>query len=105
MSIYKLFYITCKNKNEASKISLSLIKEDLAACANILPPVQSYFKWNKQTQSTREVIVIGKTLKKKMSKIIMKVKEKHSYDCPGIVFIDIKNGNKDFLNWIKNSLK
>jgi uncharacterized protein involved in tolerance to divalent cations len=35
----------------------------------------------------------------------MKVKEKHSYDCPGIVFIDIKNGNKDFLNWIKNSLK
>jgi periplasmic divalent cation tolerance protein len=106
MSDYKLFYMTCKNKVEANKIAYDLVKKDLVACANILPSVKSYFKWDKKKINiTKENILIGKTVKKNTNKIIDHIKKNSSYECPCIVFIDIKNGNKDFLSWIKNSTK
>ena len=106
MSDYKLFYMTCKNKVEANKIAYALVKKDLVACANIIPNIKSYFKWNnKKINALKESILIGKTVKKNINKIILYVKKISSYDCPCIVFVDIKNGNKDFLSWIKSSTK
>ena len=106
MSDYKLFYMTCKNKVEANKIANDLVKKDLVACANIIPSVKSYFKWNKKKVNiAKENILIGKTVKKNMNKIITYVKKISSYECPCIVFVDINNGNKDFLSWIKSSTK
>ncbi|MFN5132726.1 MAG: divalent-cation tolerance protein CutA [Candidatus Fonsibacter sp.] len=106
MSDYKLFYMTCKNKVEANKIAYALVKKDLVACANIIPNIKSYFKWNKKKiKITKESILIGKTVKKNINKIIVHVKKISSYECPCIVFVDIKNGNKDFLSWIKSSTK
>ena len=76
MSDYKLFYMTCKNKVEANQIAYDLVKKDLVACANIIPSVKSYFKWNKKKVNiTKESILIGKTVKKNMNKIIVHVKK------------------------------
>ncbi len=106
MSDYKLFYMTCKNKVEANKIAYALVKKDLVACANIIPNIKSYFKWNnKKINALKESILIGKTVKKNINKIILYVKKISSYDCPCIVFADIENGNKEFLSWIKSSTK
>ncbi len=106
MSDYKLFYMTCKNKVEANKIAYALVKKDLVACANIIPNIESYFKWNsKKINALKESILIGKTVKKNINKITLYVKKISSYDCPCIVFVDIENGNKEFLSWIKTSTK
>jgi len=106
MSDYKLFYMTCKNKVEANKIAYALVKKDLVACANIIPNIKSYFKWNnKKVNIIKESVLIGKTVKKNINKIILYVKKISSYNCPCVVFVDIKNGNKDFLSWIKSSTK
>lgn len=106
MSDYKLFYMTCKNKVEANKIAYALVKKDLVACANIIPNIKSYFKWNnKKVNIIRESVLIGKTVKKNINKIILYVKKISSYDCPCVVFVDINKGNKDFLSWIKSSTK
>ena len=106
MSDYKLFYMTCKNKVEANKIAYALLKKDLVACANIIPNIKSYFKWNnKKVSIIKESVLIGKTVKKNINKIILYVKKISSYDCPCVIFVDIKNGNKDFLSWIKSSTK
>jgi len=106
MSDYKLFYMTCKNKVEANKIAYALVKKDLVACANIIPNIKSYFKWNnKKVNIIKESVLIGKTVKKNINKIILYVKKVSSYNCPCVVFVDIKNGNKDFLSWIKSSTK
>ena len=103
MSNYKLLYITCGSKLEANKIGKFLVNNKLAACTNIISNVQSFFKWNKKISLSKEYILIGKTQRKNIKKIIKNIKEQHSYDCPCILFFNIYNGNDKFLKWIKKN--
>ena len=103
MSNYKLLYITCGSKIEAANIGKLLVKNKLAACANIIPNIKSIFNWKHKVTKSQEAILIGKTQKKNVSKIIKLIETKHSYKCPCILFFDIEKGNKKFLSWIKKN--
>ena len=100
----KFFYITCSKKKEASKIAKFLVKNKLVACANIINNVDSIFLWKKKVKKAKEVLIVGKTMKKNIQKIIKNVKKIHSYEIPCIIFFDIKNGNNKFLKWIIKSV-
>ena len=104
MKNIKFFYITTSNKKEAKLIAEKLLDKKLIACANIINNVNSYFVWKNKVQSSREIIICGKTISKNQKKIIYSVKKMHSYSVPCVIFFDIKNGNKDFLKWIKQSV-
>ncbi len=104
MKNIKFFYITASDKREAEKIAKKLLNRKLIACANIISNVNSYFVWKNKIQSSKEIIICGKTISKNQKKIINEVKKLHSYSVPCIIFFDIKNGNNDFLKWIKQSV-
>ena len=104
MKNIKFFYITVPNKGEAEKIAKKLLDKKLIACANVISNVNSYFVWKNKVQNSKEIIICGKTTSKNQKKIIQIVKSLHSYSVPCIIFFDIKNGNKDFLEWIKRSV-
>jgi len=97
-------YITCKNKTEAKKISLVLIKKRLAACCNIFP-IESIYWWQKRIFKNKETVLIVKTLKKNFKKIEKEVKRLHSYEVPCILEIPIKGGNLEYLKWLKKEVK
>ena len=77
----------------------------MIACANIFNNIQSVFLWKNKVNFSKEVIIMGKTTKKRQAKIISEVKKIHSYDMPCIVFSKISSGNKEFLKWISNSTR
>ena len=104
MKNIKFFYIIASNKNEAEKIATKLLDKKLIACANVISNVNSYFVWKNKVQNSKEIIICGKTTSKNQKKIIKVVKSIHSYSVPCVIFFDIKNGNKDFLKWIKQSV-
>ena len=81
------------------------IRDRLIACANIFNNIQSVFSWKNKVNFSKEVIIMGKTTKKRQTKIISEVKKIHSYDMPCIVFSKISSGNKEFLKWISNSTR
>lgn len=97
-------YITCKNKNEARKIGLTLVKKRLVACCNIFP-IESIYHWKNKIIQDREVVLIVKTLKKNFQKIEKEVKRLHSYEAPCILEISIEKGNLEYLNWLKREIK
>ena len=103
MSNYKLLYATCGSKKEAQNIGKALVKNSLVACANIVPNINSIFKWKNKISSSKEFILLGKTQTKNMKNIFKIIKDKHSYDCPCILFFNIEQGNNDFLKWIKKN--
>ena len=104
MKNIKFFYITAPNKKEAGQIAKKLLDKRLIACANVISKVNSYFVWKNKIQNSKEIIICGKTTLKNQKKIIKVVQSIHSYSVPCIIFFDIKNGNKDFLKWIEQSV-
>ena len=104
MKNIKFFYITTPNKKEAKQIAQKLLDKKLIACANVISNVNSYFVWKNKVQNSKEIIICGKTTSKNQKKIIQIVKSLHSYSVQCIIFFDIKNGNKDFLKWIEQSV-
>jgi len=104
MTLQMIFvYIVCKNKAEAKRIALNLVKKRLAACCNIFP-IDSIYRWQKRIINDREVVLIIKTLKKNFKKIEKETEKLHSYEIPCILEIPIKRVNRLYLNWLKQEL-
>ena len=98
-----LGYITAPTKAEAKEIVLGLLEGGLIACANIMDGAESYFVWDGEINHAKECVIIFKTREGNEKKIIKYVKSVHSYECPCIVFVDLENGNPDFLGWVAES--
>ncbi|GAB6886510.1 divalent-cation tolerance protein CutA [Desulfothermus okinawensis JCM 13304] len=101
----RLFYVTCKDKQEAESIAKTLLEEKLVACANIFPEMESFFWWKQKIDKAKETPMILKTKKELSKEVIEKIKSLHSYECPCIIEIPITGGFKDFLNWIYEETK
>ena len=94
-------YMTAGSIEEAKSIGQILVVQNLAACVNLLENMTSIYKWEEKLEESQEVIMIAKTRKSLMPKLIEKVNSIHSYDCPCILELPIQGGNPDFLSWIE----
>lgn len=98
-------YIVTKNKSEAKKIGSALVKERLCACVNIFPEMNSIYWWKEKMETAGESVLIAKTTQSKFSKLTVRVKELHSYECPCILEIEIGRGNKEYMGWLLRSIR
>ena len=95
-----LIYITASDDEEAAVIARTLVEERLCACANVIGPVRSFYRWDGKVQDGREVVVMAKTGADRVVAVSERVKALHSYDLPCIVALPIEGGNADFLDWV-----
>ncbi len=100
-----VIFITCANRKEADKIGNELVAQKLVACVNIIDKVSSIFWWQKKVDSANEVLLIAKSKKSLMEKIIKQVKSLHSYEVPEVIALPIISGNKEYINWINESVR
>ena len=94
-------YMTAGSIEEARNIGRILVKQKLVACVNILENMTSIYKWEEKLEEGHEVVMIAKTRKALMAKLIETVKSHHSYDIPCILELPIQGGNPGFLSWIE----
>ena len=95
-------YMTAGSLEEAKSIGQILVGQNLAACVNLLENMTSIYKWEEKLEESQEVIMIAKTRKTLMPKLIEIVNSIHSYDCPCILELPVQSGNPDFLSWIES---
>lgn len=99
-----IILVTASNKKEAICIAQALIKDKLAACVNIVGKVESLFWWKGKVNRANEVLLVIKSRKNMLNKIIKRVKGLHSYDCPEVIALPIIGGYKNYLDWIDESV-
>ena len=98
-----LIYITCKDDEEAVKISKHLLEKRLIACSNI-HPIRSLYWWEGKIQDEKEVVIIATTLEKNYGKIKEEVSKLHSYDVPCILKIDAE-ANESYDKWVNDEVR
>lgn len=103
MANYFVIYTTTSNSNEAENIATGLVKEGLAACVNIVPSIKSVYIWKGEICNDHEVLLIIKSPKPLLGKVIQWVKKHHSYETPEIIALPIVDGSKDYLKWLSDS--
>lgn len=101
---YVIVLITTKSKQEAEKIAQQLLGKQLVACANIIGPVFSFFRWSGNIEKTEEYIALMKSRKDLFKKLEKNVKALHSYEVPEIVAIPIVEGSKPYMVWLESCL-
>ena len=95
-----LITVTVAEVAEADRIGRTLVAERLAAAANVLPGVRSFYWWDGSLQTGAEALVILKTRRDLAASAVERIKALHSYVCPGIVILPIDGGNQAYLDWI-----
>jgi periplasmic divalent cation tolerance protein len=84
----------------ARRISNQLVSERFAACANILPSVESIYRWKEKIESGNETLVFFKVSEDRRSAFQDKLRSLHPYDVPEIVFVPVAGGLHEYLQWV-----
>ncbi|HUK55936.1 MAG TPA: divalent-cation tolerance protein CutA [Nitrospiria bacterium] len=97
--------ITAPSYREARAIGKRLVEEKLAACANIIPRVESVFFWQGRIRQERETLMILKTQRSVLERLMKRVKSLHSYSVPEIIALPIARGSKEYLRWVRETTR
>jgi len=95
--------ITAGSEEEAHKIAELLVNEKKAAYVNIVPEVDSLFRWKGKIDSAHESLLLVKTRASLLSEIISLVKQIHSYEVPEIIALPIVGGSEEYLKWLDSA--
>ena len=97
--------ITAGSEEEATKISRSIVQQELVACVNILPQIRSIFQWEGEVKEEQEWLLIAKTKSRVFQQLVIVVKALHSYSVPEVIALPIQDGLSEYLNWIGDVVK
>ena len=94
---------TLPDRATALRISNQLVSEKFVACANILPAVESIYRWKEKVEKGEETLVFFKLSEDRQSDFQEKLRSLHPYDVPEIIFVPVTNGLPEYLRWVKES--
>jgi periplasmic divalent cation tolerance protein len=98
-------YATFADGEEAGRIARTLVEERLAACANILGPIRSIYRWEGRIEDNAEVAALFKTRADAADALMTRLAELHSYDVPAAVVWPIENALPAYIDWVEREAR
>jgi periplasmic divalent cation tolerance protein len=102
---YIIIIVTTAGEEEAETIVQRLLEARLIACANIVGPVHSRFRWSGKIEKAEEYLIIMKSRKDLFEKLSETVKTLHSYEVPEILALPVVEGSKAYMDWLGSCLR
>jgi len=103
MTDKRIVLSTAGSEQEAHKIAHVLVKRRLAACVNIVPRVQSIYRWKGEIEPAQEWLLLIKTRADKFPAVRDAIGELHSYEVPECVVLEIEDGSLPYLQWLEKA--
>src|ERR1700747_1070871 len=91
---------TFPDAETARVISNQLITEKFAACANILPNIESIYRWKGKIETANETLVLFKLSEDRQAAFQDKLRSLHPYELPEIIFAPVTSGLPEYLRWV-----
>ena len=95
-----LVITNCPDEETANAIALALVEAKLAACVNILPRVQSLYRWQGVVESATEIPLFIKTSADRYAALEAAIRELHPHAIPEIIALPVSHGLPAYLNWV-----
>jgi periplasmic divalent cation tolerance protein len=92
--------MTAGSQEEAERIAQTLVAEMLAACVNIVPGVTSFYHWEGKVQRDQEWLLVAKSRRDVLARLVERVQALHSYDVPEIIALPLAGGSEPYLHWL-----
>jgi periplasmic divalent cation tolerance protein len=105
MTDARIVLTTAGSPEEAEKIARALVERRLAACVNIVPQIQSVYRWKDKIEQETEWLLIVKTKGNVFESVADAIKELHSYELPECVMLEVDSGSERYLNWIRENTR
>ena len=97
--------MTAGDRNEARRIAEMLVSQNLAACVQLLPGIDSIYRWKGEINREQEVLMLAKTHREKFADLERAVRAIHSYETPEIIALGIEEGSEPYLQWLTNLME
>ncbi len=104
MTDKKIVLTTAGTRDEAAKIGRALVERRLAACVNLVGPVESVYRWKGTVESAQEWLLVVKTTASACDQVHAAIRDLHSYELPECVMLPIEGGSEEYLAWIGESV-
>jgi len=91
---------TFPDREAAQRISNQLVAEKFAACANIMPAIESIYRWKGKIETGSETLVFFKVSEDRQSAFQEKLRSLHPYEVPEIIFVPVSSGLPNYLRWV-----
>lgn len=96
---------TVSSPRDASRIGRTLVEERLAACATILPGVESIYHWQGAVETATETMLLLKTVPDQLEALQTRLLELHTYDVPEFLVLRVESGSAGYLDWLRTTLR
>lgn len=103
MPSIRLVLTTLPDAEIAGALARGLVESGLAACVNILSPCRSVYRWQGAVQEDGEIPLFIKTTAELYPALETYLRERHPYELPEIVALDVAEGLPDYLRWVAQS--
>jgi periplasmic divalent cation tolerance protein len=97
-----IVFMTASNGEEAARLADMLVGAHLAACVQILPEMESVYRWQGKIERAPEILLLAKTTKSKFEELEREVRALHSYDTPEIIAVPVVAGSARYLEWLRH---
>ncbi len=97
-------FITTANGEEATRLAEMLVGARLAGCVQILPEMESVYRWEGKIERQAEVLLIAKSTRDKFAELEREVSAIHSYETPEIVAVTMSEVSGPYLEWLRESV-
>lgn len=101
-NLFQIVLTTCPDAACAERIAQALVEEGLAACVNILPPMQSIYKWKGKIETASEQLLVIKSTLARFPAIRDRLRALHPYELPEIIAVPIADGLPEYLAWLNH---
>ena len=98
-------FTTTETKEEAQAIARALVEKRLAACVQVVGPINSTYWWEGEVETAEEYLCLIKASSALYDELEAGVKAIHPYDTPEILAMPVTAGNADYLRWLREELK
>jgi len=105
MTDKKIILSTAGSREEAQKLARALVDRKLAACVNIVGPIESVYRWKGAVETSEEFLLVIKTTGAAYERVRDLIRLLHSYELPECVQLSIEDGLPNYLEWIGESVE